>query len=68
LKEIDELLKEDDKFLESLDQVALKQLEPEALGLTSLKDNEDKESDPIENPIENQPTQNQDESGKNDAS
>ena len=38
LKEIDELLKEDDKFLESLDQVALKQLEPEALGLTSLED------------------------------
>ncbi|MCK4560857.1 MAG: SMC-Scp complex subunit ScpB [Calditrichia bacterium] len=68
LKEIDELLKEDDKFLESLDQVALKQLEPEALGLTSLKDNEDKESDPIENPTENQPAQNQDESGKNDAS
>ncbi|MCK4754152.1 MAG: SMC-Scp complex subunit ScpB, partial [Calditrichia bacterium] len=68
LKEIDELLKEDDKFLESLDQVALKQLEPEALGLTSLKENEDKESDPIENPTENQPAQNQDESGKNDAS
>jgi segregation and condensation protein B len=36
LKEIDELLKEDDKFLESLDQVALKQIQPEALGLTSL--------------------------------
>ncbi len=68
LKEIDELLKEDDKFLESLDQVALKQLEPEALGLTSLRDNEDKESDPIEDPTENQPAQNQDEPGKNDAS
>jgi segregation and condensation protein B len=37
LKEIDELLKEDDKFLESLDQVALRQLDPEALGLTSLE-------------------------------
>jgi segregation and condensation protein B len=37
LKEIDELLKEDDKFLESLDQVALKQIEPEVLGLTSLE-------------------------------
>ena len=33
LKEIDELLKDDDKFLESLDQVALQQLAPEALGL-----------------------------------
>ncbi len=33
LKEIDELLKDDDKFLESLDQVALKQMEPEVLGL-----------------------------------
>jgi segregation and condensation protein B len=38
LKEIDELLKEDDKFLESLDQVALRQLEPEVLGLTSLEE------------------------------
>ena len=33
LKEIDELLKDDDKFLESLDQVSLLQLAPEALGL-----------------------------------
>ena len=33
LKEIDELLKDDDKFLESLDQVALQQLAPESLGL-----------------------------------
>ncbi len=33
LKEIDELLKADDKFLESLDQVAVHQLAPEALGL-----------------------------------
>jgi len=33
LKEIDELLRDDTKFLESLDQVALRQLEPEALGL-----------------------------------
>jgi len=36
LKEIDELLKSDDKFLESLDQVALQQLMPEELGLTSM--------------------------------
>ena len=33
LKEIDELLKDDDKFLESLDQVSVLQLAPEALGL-----------------------------------
>jgi segregation and condensation protein B len=33
LKEIDELLKDDAKFLESLDQVSLQKLAPEALGL-----------------------------------
>lgn len=38
LKEIDELLKSDDKFLESLDQVALEQLSPEALGLKNALD------------------------------
>jgi segregation and condensation protein B len=37
LKEIDELLKEDEKFLESLDQVALKELAPEALGIKNVK-------------------------------
>lgn len=36
LKEIDELLKGDEKFLEGLDQVALQELYPEALGLTSM--------------------------------
>ena len=36
LKEIDELLKDDEKFLESLDQVALKQLAPEALGIKNV--------------------------------
>ncbi len=36
LKEIDELLKDDDKFLESLDQVALKELAPEALGIKNV--------------------------------
>jgi segregation and condensation protein B len=35
LKEIDELLKDDEKFLESLDQVSLQQLAPEALGITT---------------------------------
>lgn len=36
LKEIDELLKSDDKFLESLDQVALEQMLPEMLGIRSM--------------------------------
>jgi len=36
LKEIDELLKGDEEFLKSLDQVALQQLEPEKLGITNL--------------------------------
>jgi segregation and condensation protein B len=36
LKEIDELLKSDEKFLESLDQVSLQQLMPEELGITSM--------------------------------
>lgn len=34
LKEIDELLKGDEKFLESLDQVSLQQIAPEVLGMT----------------------------------
>lgn len=37
LKEIDELLKDDTKFLESLDQVALQKLEPEALGIKNIE-------------------------------
>jgi len=36
LKEIDELLKSDEQFLESLDQVSLEQLKPEELGLSSM--------------------------------
>ena len=36
LKEIDELLKGDEEFLKSLDQVALQQMEPEKLGITNL--------------------------------
>ena len=42
LKEIDELLKGDDKFLESLDQVALQQIYPEELGISSMLDTEEK--------------------------
>ncbi len=40
LKEMDELLKGDSKFLESLDQVALDQLHPEALGMNSMESSE----------------------------
>lgn len=36
LKEIDELLKGDEEFLKSLDQIALEQLEPEKLGITNI--------------------------------
>jgi segregation and condensation protein B len=39
LKEIDELLKADEKFLESLDQITLEQLEPEALGIKNIDKN-----------------------------
>jgi segregation and condensation protein B len=68
LKEIDELLKEDDKFLESLDQVALKQLEPEALGLTSLDGSGEAESAEQSNTEEQEVNSNQDESVRHDAS
>ncbi|MEJ2543214.1 MAG: SMC-Scp complex subunit ScpB [Calditrichaceae bacterium] len=45
LREIDELLKSDEKFLESLDQVSLQELIPEELGITSmLSDKSKKES------------------------
>ncbi len=40
LKEIDELLKNDEQFLESIDQVALEQLHPEALGISSAEKEE----------------------------
>ncbi len=43
LKEIDELLKSDEKFLESLDQVSLQKLRPEELGITSMLDSEKNE-------------------------
>lgn len=36
LREIDELLKSDEKFLESLDQVSLQDMLPEQLGLSSM--------------------------------
>jgi segregation and condensation protein B len=68
LKEIDELLREDEKFLESLDQVALKQLEPEVLGLTSLEEKENKVLGSSENHTENESDDNQDGSNKHDTS
>jgi len=68
LKEIDELLKEDDKFLESLDQVALKQLEPEILGLANFERMGSNVPVSGENPPDRQSTENEDESGKNDTS
>lgn len=37
LKEIDEILKGDEEFLKSLDQIALQQLEPEKLGITNVE-------------------------------
>ncbi len=44
LKEIDELLQSDEKFLESLDQVALQQLSPEELGLKNMEENSSTEA------------------------
>ncbi len=52
LKEIDELLKGDEKFLESLDQVVLEQMAPEELGIANAEINQDEnknESDAKEN-------------------
>ena len=63
LKEIDELLKSDEQFLESLDQVSLEQLKPEELGLSSMlksetpaSGEEDHENQKI-NPEENNATE-----------
>ena len=68
LKEIDELLKEDEQFLESLDQVALKKLEPELLGLTSLEEKESNLSDSEETFSELNSSDQQNKSGENDSS
>jgi len=45
LKEIDELLKSDEKFLESIDQVALEQMHPEVLGISSVEENKPDQQD-----------------------
>ncbi len=66
LKEIDELLKDDDKFLESLDQVALQQLAPEALGLTSPEEPE-KNQTTLDIPVKGNDSTGEEEEVKNDA-
>ena len=66
LKEIDELLKDDDKFLESLDQVALQQLAPEALGLTSPEEPE-KTQTTLDIPAKGNDSAGEEEEVKNDA-
>jgi len=50
LKEIDELLKSDEKFLESLDQVSLEYLNPEKLGLSSMLKNDNNSTEDIAAP------------------
>ena len=57
LKEIDELLKDDNKFLESLDQVSVQQLAPEALGLKTPEELGKKQTklEILEKPEENTP-------------
>ena len=57
LQEIDDLLKSDENFLESLDQVVLEQLNPEELGLTSMEADDSRPADEEgnqENPEEEQ--------------
>ena len=68
LKEIDELLKEDEKFLESLDQVALKQLDPEVLGLKNISDKKAMEMTSDSTQPQNQSDQNTEQTENNDAS
>jgi segregation and condensation protein B len=51
LREIDELLKSDEKFLESLDQVSLQELVPEELGITSMLSPKSNTDEFIENDL-----------------
>ena len=48
LKEIDELLKSDEKFLESLDQVTVEKLAPEVLGLKNPEELTAEKEKPVE--------------------
>ncbi len=68
LKEIDELLKEDEKFLESLDQVALKQLDPEVLGLKNISLAKAMEMTAENSQPQNQSDQDSEQTDNNDAS
>ena len=68
LKEIDELLKEDEKFLESLDQVALKQLDPEVLGLKNISLTKAMEMTAENSQSQNQSDQDSEQTDNNDAS
>ena len=54
LKEIDELLKGDEEFLKSLDQIALQQLDPEKLGITNIKPENQSELELNQSPIVSQ--------------
>ena len=51
MREIDELLKSDEKFLESLDQVSLQELVPEELGITSMLSPKSNTDEFIENDL-----------------
>lgn len=69
LKEIDELLKGDDKFLESLDQVALEQLAPEELGIINPEVSEESDEStakPSSNDDESSSAQDQNETKPDD--
>jgi len=61
LKEIDELLKGDEEFLKSLDQVALQQMEPEKLGITNLNPENQSELElaQSDNPVEEKEGENE---------
>lgn len=65
LKEIDELLKGDEKFLESLDQVALQQIAPEALGM-KLGNPAVREQTTLEIPDKSPDLESEEEEEKND--
>lgn len=66
LKEIDEILKGDEKFLESLDQVALEQLPPEILGIKNINEMEQSQIDFDEDDTNENENKNPDENGTKD--
>jgi len=67
LREIDELLKSDEKFLESLDQVSLQEVLPEELGISSMLQEKIESVEPEQSesqqemPLNEQPIENPDE-------